>query len=192
MANNLPPPEYFESGELPDVKTALGHYSGMREFQQKLIANHKAQGTQRQELDAALKWLVKSYQSVNSALRKGKRRVQYPGIGVLDKAFAEPARRNPSRMIVYRAITVDLAKALDAILRGDGLFTDQGYANASSLPLGAVYSMEIELPADAPVISLNKYAQGEVLLNRGTVFKILNSVAEPNGRRYLARVELPR
>lgn len=171
-------PEFYDTGEgMPDHEEVVSRYPA--DFQEKGVARIRAIMAQQREIEPVLKYFVASgYREMNKLLRgemMRKRDADKAQVEMvkLDAALAAPYNRTPSPMLVYRGITPEFAHSLVEALKADGLFADPGYVIASTVPRQTPYQLQIELPADTPYLTLNKFLLNEIVLPHGGRFKAI-------------------
>ena len=185
------PAEFYESGEnMPDPEAVAARYSP--DFGAKMDAEIKAIMERQKAIEPTIKYFIETgYQASNKLLRgqplrKVSAEVVEAQMVKLDEVLALSKLDEPKT--VYRGISQEFAKQLEGALVHDGLFTDVGYVIASTFERHTDYAVQIEVPAGAPCLSLNKYLKDEVLLPHGSRFKVSASQVLPNGKtRFIAQ-----
>lgn len=186
------PAEFYESGEaMPDLADVHARYS--EGFQDDGIARVKEIMARQKAIEPTLKRFVKTgYRAVNKVLHgkplfKGDAEFAKDMIAKIDAVLLSDFYKREQPLTVYRGITVEFAKNLDAALKADGLFSDPGYVLASTIERHALRTIQIELPIGVHCLSLHKFLANEVLLPRDSRFKVSSQATLPNGKvRFLA------
>lgn len=196
----LPPPEFFESGTVPEYADVKERMPDSGKFDADLIDKIKRRMAKGNDLDQTLKYVAeRGYAAINRMLRGGYRqgrtakRASQHAIAKLDEAFARPEFALAKAEVFYRAVSAELADEFEKLFLGERLFKDDGYTIVANsfAKIDGPAGMEITVPKGEPMISLHKWRPGESLLNRGRTFQLIGKLVGVSGSMYRARVVPP-